>query len=190
MRKCAPTESPNNTRSAKMREVKVFIFRKVRNGVFEHERNATGKIISTGRNGHDHITRQDIDDLLDYANDCCQLNEVPFDAIKIPMKFALATDRLLERHQARALTLMIDRDTGMMGWSFCHERDQFSREAGVLISANRLADQLQAGGKRVWFTNIDSGESSLLVDAGELSDPSISQVLREKYGIGSKRRTA
>jgi hypothetical protein len=172
-----------------MQEIKVLIFRKVRDGIFRHTiSQTTGKIYSTYRDGRDFLTREDIAGLMDYAKTQCRLAEVSFDSIKIPSSFLITQDRLVDNHQSRALTIVIDRETGIMGWSFCHEGDQFSREAGVLIAANRLANQLQVRGKRVWFTDTNTGESSLLVEADDLADPPISWVLRDKYGIGTQRK--
>jgi hypothetical protein len=171
-----------------MQEIKVLIFRKVRDGIFRHVIDATtGKITRTYRDGQDFITREDVAGLMGYAKTKCRLAEVSFEPI-IPTSFLFAQDRLVDNRQSRALTIVIDRETGIMGWSFCHEGDQFSREAGVLIAANRLANQLQVRGKRVWFTDTNTGESSLLVEADDLADPPISWVLRDKYGIGTQRK--
>ena len=135
-----------------------------------------------------HITRDDIEGILEHANEHCRLNETPFEHITVPAEFVIAADRLMDDRQARALTIVVDRVTGHLGWAFCHERDQFNREVGVLLAANRLADQLKRYGKRVWFTDADTGEKSLLTNADGLADPDLRNVLRHEYGIYPKRR--
>ena len=134
------------------------------------------------------LVRDDISDLILEAEERAKEKELDWEQVKVPPEFGIAVDRLIDNQQGRALTLAVDRETGVAGWSFCHERDQFSRKAGLLIALNRLADSMGAKGKRkrVWFTNLDTGEKSLLLDADGLRDPDIRQTLREKYGLKLK----